>query len=253
MHGWDSAMKREYKQKGGGMVENRQEYDVGRGMTTLNEHNQQLNCLAGGMDDERNEVLSEIDDVVDDTEDETHMDDDSANGTENETDMEDDDDDTEDETEDDEMEEQDDETEDDDDGTNDETEEEDDDYCSEEEDGGIWHDFRKEITQPYADDFRNELNKFKEMYPEAPVNALREGLIEVYKESWIDDAAMYLKRIITYYEKFQDNSQFFEKIMRMKDKLEKKEKPEEALDMAINVYKYKLGSLFSCNGFDIPK
>ncbi len=250
MHGWDSAMKKEYKlkQKGGGMVENRQgeEYNpyVGRGMTLEKEQ-------PGDTEDERNDVFSEIDDTVDDTEDETDMEDgdDDASDGDDATDM-DDDDETDNGTED-EMEEHEDET--DDDGTDmdDETEDNGDDYCSEEEDGGIWHEFRKEVTRPYAEDFHNELNKFKEMYPEAPVNALREGLVEAYKESWIDDAAAYLKRIITYYETFQDNSQFFEKIMLMRDKL--KEKPEEALQISINLYKYKLGSLFSCNGFDTPK
>ena len=72
-------------------------------------------------------------------------------------------------------------------------------------------------------------------------------------QRWIADAAAHLKNIISYYEKLQNTSDFFEKIQIMREQLAKTESPEQALEIAINVYKPKLESLFRCDAFDIPQ
>ena len=130
---------------------------------------------------------------------------------------------------------------------------ENDDSCSDEEDGEIWHAFRNQVSRPYAEEYHAELNELKEKYPEAPDTELRNTAMEKFKDRWINDAAEYLKEIITYYEKFQDNSEFFDKVLHLRDTLAKNEEPDEALHMAINVYKQKLGNLFSCGSFFIPE
>ena len=130
----------------------------------------------------------------------------------------------------------------------------DDDFCSDDEESSdIWDKFRREVTKAYKEEKIQKFNELKEKYPNAPSRELKELVIEQYKDTWIEEAAAHLKDIITYYEKFQETSGFFDKIMHMREQLAKTEDEEEALDMAINLYKRKLGGLFSCGSFDIPK
>ena len=137
---------------------------------------------------------------------------------------------------------------------NDEQENDDDDFCSDDEESSdIWRKFRREVTRAYKEERIQKLNELREKYPDAPDRELKDVVFDYYRNRWIEEAAAHLKDIITFYEKFQDTSGFFDKIMLMREQLAKSEGEDEALDMAINLYKHKFGSLFSCSGFDIPK
>ena len=127
------------------------------------------------------------------------------------------------------------------------------DYCSEDEETDrIWRGFRNEVAAPYSELFHERLEKLKQENPNMSERELKGELYQEFKRVWIDDAAEYLKCIITYYEHFQTDD-YVGKILDMRDELCEKGEPEqEALEMAINLYKSKLGKLFTCN-FDIPK
>ena len=133
-------------------------------------------------------------------------------------------------------------------------EENDDDLCSDDEESNdIWDKFRKEVTGAYKEERIQKFNELQEKYPDAPTSELKDMVHDFYRNRWIEEAALHLKDIITYYEKFQETSGFFDKIMLMREQLAKTEGEEEALDMAINMYKHKFGSLFTCGDFEIPK
>ena len=127
-----------------------------------------------------------------------------------------------------------------------------DEYCSDdEEDGRIWRKFRRDITAPYSEKFHEKFHELKQENPTVPERYLKESVYDEFKPLWVDDAADYLKSIITYFENFKSN-RLIEKILVMRNRLAKKEGEEEALNMAINLYKPKLGQLFTCD-FGIPK
>ena len=129
----------------------------------------------------------------------------------------------------------------------------DDDFCFDEESSGIWDKFRREVTKAYKEDWVQKFNELEKRYPNAPSRELKEFVIDQYRDIWVEEAATYLKNIITYYEKFQETSGFFDKIQSMREQLAKTEGEEQALEMAIDLYKRKLGSLFSCGAVEIPE
>ncbi len=126
-------------------------------------------------------------------------------------------------------------------------------YCSDDEESDrVWRKFRNEVVAPYKEMFHERLDKLIRENPDIPVRDLKSAVYEEYREDWVDDAAEYLKKIITYYEHFETDG-YIGKIIEMRDELiSKKEDEKDALDMAINLYKSKLGKLFNCD-FDIPK
>ena len=213
MHGWNSQMKKEYKQRGFGMSEYMQRQTYNQKGAGLDYNLTQVPTV-----DHDGDVFSKS---YDDEQEE------GSDGEEYEEEME--------------------ESDDDDQDSNDH-------ICSDdEENSGIWDSFRREVMTPYQEDTAQKLDELRGKYPDAPDRELKELVMDQYRNKWIEEAAAHLKDIITYYEKFQDMSGFFEKIMLMREQLAKTEGEEEALAMAINLYKHKFGSLFSCSGFDIPE
>lgn len=100
--------------------------------------------------------------------------------------------------------------------------------------------------------FHERLDKLIRENPDIPMRDMKDAVYEEFRETWVDEAAENLKRIITYYEHFETDG-FIEKIIEMRDGLvSKKEDKTDALEMSINLYKKKLGKLFNCD-FDIPK
>ena len=126
-------------------------------------------------------------------------------------------------------------------------------YCSDDEENDrVWRKFRNEVVAPYKEIFHERLEKLIRENPDIPVRDLKDAVYEEFRENWVDDAADYLKSIITYYEHFETDG-YMEKIIEMRDELiSKKEDKTDALTMAINLYKTKLGKLFNCD-FDIPE
>ena len=130
-------------------------------------------------------------------------------------------------------------------------EDEESDYGSEDEESDrVWREFRNDVTSPYSELFHEKLGKLKLANPNVSESDLKEKVCEKFKQVWIDDAAEYLKSIITYYEHFQSDD-YITKILDMRDQMSEK-REEQPLEMAINLYKSKLGSLFGCH-FDIPE
>lgn len=112
----------------------------------------------------------------------------------------------------------------------------------------MWLSLRDVVVEQYADKINQIREKLRAANPNASESELKHAVREKFKDIWINDAAEWINYIITMYEFFQTDP-YMEKIMKMRDRLNEE---DDSLTMAIDAYKLKLGSLFSCP-FAIPK